>query len=68
MKTLKDFSANVERIRRQSFAAGVQEGLRLALEQITIPTTGNKARSMAYASRIRALMEATDHRPDRREG
>lgn len=56
-KTLKDFSINVDRIRRQSFKAGVRKGLRMALAQITIPMSGNKARSLGYASRIRNLIE-----------
>lgn len=57
MKTLEDFSANVERIRKRAFKAGVKRGLKMALEQITIPTNGNKARPLAYVSRIRNLIE-----------
>lgn len=56
MKTLKDFSSNVERIRKQAFKTGILEGLRMALGEITIPTTGNKARPLTYVSRIRELI------------
>lgn len=57
---MKDSSINVDRIRRVAFQAGVRAGLRMALEQITIPSRGNKARSMAYATRIRALIEKAE--------
>lgn len=52
MTTLEDFSVNVSRIRKEAFKNGVHKGLQMALEQITIPSNGNKARPLAYISRI----------------
>ncbi len=51
----------LDRFRAAGVRDGVQQGLRIALEQITIPTSGNKARSLGYASRIRRLISEPPH-------